>query len=54
MVHEVAQMRVAGDPAAAQLRLHMLRLAAALVLESCDADVVAAVQLHLLQLANAR
>ena len=53
-VHRLQQAAAAGDPAAGQLRLQLLRLAATFVVESCEGDVEEAMQQHLLQLAAAK
>jgi hypothetical protein len=47
-VHRLQQEAAAGDPAAEELRLQLLRLAAAYVAESCEGNVEDAVHRHLL------
>ena len=53
-VHRLQQAAAGGDPAARELCLQLLRLAAAYVAESCEGDVEDAVHRHLLQLAPAK
>ncbi|PRW32594.1 Sodium hydrogen exchanger 7 [Chlorella sorokiniana] len=53
-VASLQAQHTAGDGGATQLRLHLLRLAGAYVVESCENDVVEAMQLHLVQLATAK
>ena len=53
-VHRLQAAAAAGDPAAGELRLQLLRLAATFVVESCEGDVEEAMQRHLLQLVAAK
>lgn len=54
VVLQLQQQAAAGDATAQQLRLALVRLGAAVVVESCDRDVLEALQLFLLQQATAK